>query len=176
MMTAAIIERKTAKLQQTGLSPVGFERKVPVTPLDGTHPTAFPYDDPQTVHAAIRQGLKLVSDLKAEVDHVGQGLLALGRLYGLSDPSDEAASTEDPVKVAEREADARHAAFKADFEAKQAEAQAQAFAAKVKLDVPAGGWVCPEHGADALAEKVSRRGRKYQACTECGEFEREVHA
>lgn len=164
-MTAAIINRKRGVAAASGLTPVGFEAPrvspPPVTSLAGRHETVFPYDDPQTVHTAISHGLKLVEEVKAELEHVTKGLLALGALYSAPEPLPP---PEDPVRVAEREADAR---FAADLAAKQAAAQAQVFSAV---------WTCPTHGIAATVEQTSRKGRKYRACTKCSEFEREVTA
>lgn len=34
------------------------------------------------------------------------------------------------------------------------------------------GWVCPEHGGDAITFLVSRRGREYRACGKCDKFQK----
>lgn len=34
------------------------------------------------------------------------------------------------------------------------------------------GWVCPEHGEDALKDVRSSKGREYRACTICGKFQK----
>jgi hypothetical protein len=168
-MTAAIIDRKRGAASAAGLTPVGFEAMVqrqidsPLQPsiisLAGRHETMFPYDDPQTVHNAISKGLTLVEEVRAELEHVAKGLLALGALYAAPDPLPPAEPVEDPVKVAERAADAK---FAAEMQEKQAAAQSQVFK-----------WQCPVHGP-LVAEAVSRSGRRYQKCTVCAEFEKEV--
>ena len=123
----------------------------------------FPYDDPQTVHNAIQTGIKLVEQTRGELDHVHKGLLALGSLYGFDGRPPAVAPAEDPVKAAEREADAK---FADDMKAKQEAAQAQVF----------GGWQCPTHGAASVTTLLSRKKRQYRACIECNEFEKEVVA
>jgi hypothetical protein len=173
-MTAAIISRK--KGAAAGLTPVGFEAPraagfatggtsnatgANVTSLAGRHETMFPYDDPQTVHNAIAHGLQLVEQVKAELGHVANGLLALGALYAAPDPLAAGPPPEDPVKATEREADAK---FAADMKEKQAAAQSQVFK-----------WQCPVHGP-LVAEAVSRAGRRYMKCVKCAEFEKEVRS
>lgn len=165
---------------EASLTPVGTEKG---GPLDGRHETVFPFDDPQTVRAAIKQGLELMSKMQVELKHVGDGLIALAALYGLSEDA--------PAPVV-RKADERHAgtdiASQAKFEAAMA-AKAEAAQAATFTDAPAefkpfaepapeaavgDGWECTEHGSESLVVLTSRKGRKYRACTasDCAQFEK----
>jgi hypothetical protein len=78
--------------------------------------------------------------------------------------------------------------FAAEFAEKAARAQAEVFApavavVEVETADPAAlvigyvdppGWTCPAHGASALLQKTSPRGRAYLKCTAagCAEFEK----
>jgi hypothetical protein len=109
-------------------------------------------------------------------------LLSLDRLTGeVTVPSVTPDVTPDPVKVAEREADARVAAIKAtdtypDYATLQAQAQRAVFTPDIDKPAVAGsaapGWVCPTHGAKSTKEQTSRKGRTYRVCTACPEFEK----
>jgi hypothetical protein len=180
-LTSSVMTRKAGAA--VALTPVGRERN---GPLDGKHEVNFPFDDPQTVHRAIINGLKLVAQMEEEAAHIREGLNALAALYGLV--SEEArtlsAPTPTPVEPAltpEQQADAAAAEReRVQFEQHFAEKSKQAQAAAFKPDTPPApvtspdGWVCPKHGAANTTELTSRRGRKYHACISCDEFERET--
>lgn len=197
-LTSAIVSGKRGAAKSAGLTPVGFEKpraapvvEEPVTNLGGKHAAMFPYDDPQTVHNAIREGLALVRDAKAELDHVDNSLQALGALYGLDDWTAPGIVTNEMAwaaeKAAEREADARAAAqgtlvtpFDERLAAQREAAQAAVFtgryadhdaveAADHDAEEPDIGWQCPVHGDEDLFDKVGQRtGRKYRVCQVAG--------
>jgi hypothetical protein len=81
-MTMGIVGRKTEKAVKPTLTPVGVEKQ---GPLDGKHDVNFPYDDPQTVHQAIREGLKTMAAIQQSIEHIGRGLITLAQLYGLTE-------------------------------------------------------------------------------------------
>jgi hypothetical protein len=179
-MTGSIVNRKTET--PASLTPVGTEKG---GPLDGRHATMLPYDDPQTVQEAIRHGLRLMQNLQFEIDHIGAGLIALAKLYGLSEAA--ATGTEptppnpaDAQRAAERAADlrARRAAVTVTetlgqrIERLSVEAQAATFGDAKSGKSVAGGWECPTHGGTYLTVLTSRKGRLYNACIECGAFEK----
>lgn len=195
-MTVDIRDNKDAKAAT--LTPVGIERG---GPLDGRHALPFPYDDPQTIQTALRTALSLMAqvhgsldsverglvefgELRAELDHVGKGIIALAALYGLSEgdvtvPPGQgvpraAEQTRIAEQVIERAADEKFADRLARL---SDEAQTAVF--KPEVDAPAAdAWVCPDHGtANVVTRKAGRSGRIYRACAvaACNQFEKEVH-
>lgn len=191
-MVAAVRNRKDATQASAGLTPVGTEKK---GPLDGSYPgLAFPYDDADMMQAAIKHGLELVGQAKAELDFVGKGLIDLAKEFGLGDdgsgPSwgsrglrgtstsvDKARESASAQQAREREADARAADrdSQEEFQNRLAE-QAAAAQAATFGDAPAEvtGWQCPDHGDDNLVMLTSRKNRKYAACkvAGCVQFEK----
>lgn len=177
-MVLGITARKEQKA--VALTPVGTEKR---GPLDGKQEAPFPFDDAQTVHQAILNGLRITAELQAHAKHIAEGLQTLAEAYGLT--PDAAPQPVDTQKARERAADERHAAAEEkrqqDFAERYAEQQAAAQAATfkravVQADAPVdeGGWACPDHGRDGLVEMTSRKGRKYRACKvgQCIQFEK----
>jgi hypothetical protein len=175
-LTAGIVDRKSEK--PASLTPVGTEKG---GPLDGRHATMLPYDDAQTVQHAIRTGLRLMQNLQFELDHIGAGLIALGKLYGLTEAQATGTEPKPPVpadvqRERERAADAEDALREAErveslgqrIERLSVEAQAATFAGSTL----AGSWECPTHGGVYLTILTSRKGRLYNACIQCTEFEK----
>lgn len=187
-MTADISKRKGDK--DATLTPVGIEKG---GPLDGRHPGApFPYDDAQTVHGAIRQGLRVVDEAAQHLGHVRTGLVQLAALYGAdSDVPAPYATLVSEAVASRRDSEKAHEEWLEEWRAKQQDAQAQAFGQPTLLDeakrifgddlvvpVPVtteGGWACPDHALEDVVALTSRKGRKYRACrvASCRQFEKE---
>jgi len=139
-----------------GLTPVPGER-----PLERT-PAEFPWD------GAREQLLASVRIIRNELGYMSDGLAKIEAALEAEPP--KASALHEDIKQREAEADARHVArtaaveeapdFATRFAAQTAAAQAATF-----------GWACPTHGAKAILDKVSPKGRKFRACTLCREFE-----
>jgi len=103
----------------------------------------------------------------------------LDRLTGKSSEAVVKVDTKAAKKEAEKAADEAAAEreaiqFTERFEQLQAEAQAATFVGTETLDESGqetldSGWTCPDHGK--AVEKTSPKGRKYQGCPECRNFE-----
>ena len=146
-MVAGVMAQKAGRTPAASLTPTVLETPNKVGPLDGKHDVMFPYDDPQTIDTAIREGFRQIEVMRQSLDHVFNGLVALAGLYGTKiDDAGTAgaialqAEKEQRAKEAAADAKAKMAAaknapkppetpeeFKADFAQKQAEAQAAVF-------------------------------------------------
>lgn len=190
-MTSQIVSHKQEKAQSAGLTPVGLEKgaangREKRAPLDGRHDVIFPFDDQQTIHQAIIDGLKAVTTLTYHVEHIRDGLKVLAECYGVllelppATPTPEIGPKIDRAKEAaasawvEKKAEEK---FQADFAEQSKKAQAEVFAPAPVPPVPvepetAEGWSCPKHEYKTLTTLTSKRGRVYRACLSCSEFER----
>jgi hypothetical protein len=152
-MTKGITEAKA--LKSTKLTPVGVESEPTKPSLAGRHNAPFPYDDSDMTQGAIRDGLKVLTQLYAHLDFVKAGLEALAETYGMTaiaptimpkraDPTDRpviGGTGKDPEKdggttavssesaIFSESAGSEADKFAASFADKQRRAQADAFAA-----------------------------------------------
>jgi hypothetical protein len=176
-MTASIMARKAQA--KTTLTPVGLEARNGNGILPNTQ-AAFPNDHPiEAIESAIREirtqmtavlaGLDAVGEMRSQVANIEAALAAVESVLGTS-----SATAPDPAAVRqtkERAADERIAAAKAAEPAEEiAETLARIDAKSTAAKVATFGWKCPVHGKTET--RTSRKGRKYQACPTCDEFER----
>jgi hypothetical protein len=194
----SVLQADTSAPVAPSLTPVGLERTP--GPLAGvTGP--FPFDNPDMLRAAlvtarreaefILKGIDALiaafdsgepltpttaADIEADrrlADSTGVGATARQRAAADAARARVAVVPVEPV-IADEEP------FPSRFERLSADAQSQAFAGNyvpAAQEVFAGmlaEWVCPTHGNSTINNRVSRRGRKYRACTTCGQFEKET--
>ena len=144
-MTAGIIGRKAERAAT--LTPVGMERAVPHAAEQGI---------------TLEQAERLLQDLD-DANRAGrrayENLIRTGQRF-VAILSGKPDTMLDEAKVVD---------FPAEFAAKSAAAQAATFS---DASPPDTGWQCPTHGYENLVILTSRRGRRYQSCKSCEEFER----
>jgi len=175
-MVAKVITQKQAK--EMKLTPVGSEPGGPLAGLPNDVPGVFMSNEAMA---------DIARDLRRKADVLVAVADGLDVILGIRPDEKAAEALALNAKLAEREADRQVAdrakaaegdaraaarveglpaspeaeAFKKEYEAKSAAAQASTF-----------GWACPEHGSDNLKTLTSRLGRTYRACTQCKEFEK----
>lgn len=176
-MTKGITERK-GKAAGPKLTPVGTE-------ASPTKPSQVGIPEVPEVFLTNEAVADVAKDLRKQAAlllSVAEGLDALTQQTSVptENPREQAEAAQ---KAEEKAADAT---FAENFAKLQAEAQAAVF---TSADAPAdeepeapetpapaaGGWVCPDHGADKLKQLESRKGRQYIACqvAGCKLFEKE---
>lgn len=166
-LTADVMAEKKSEARK--LTPVAGETGGSTFPLERA---LIPNDtglfmSNETLHAHAKQLRKFAADAIAIAD----GLDAL--LSESSNPED-VVDINAARKALEAKADAK---FRADFAAKQAEAQAKVFAPTESLDDDGQetytdfGWLCETHGK--AVEKISAKtARKFIGCPDCNAFKR----
>lgn len=184
-MTAGILDRKAGKSVKAGLTPVKGEQQASTpAPLDRNPASVggdvFPYDgglieQVAHVHRQVRMNLATMEEAMRSIERAC-GLPEGGAVVETKASSAERERLEQQAR--EREADERvrkqremeapvEEPFPDRYKRLQEEAQSSAFAGSA-----APGWACPTHGASAVEQKTSRKGRTYRVCSKCPEFEK----
>jgi len=150
-MTSAITTRKDEKAAT--LTPVGLERQV--------IPASFPNDMPKEVMLeAIRDIGRIIGNLQD-----AQAALALA---ATGNPAKAVADVALTQKEVERAADAK---FADSYKQKQIKAQEAAFTALSKPTLVDTGWKCTCDNQNVVTLQ-SNKGRIYNFCRNCNNFER----
>lgn len=174
------------------LTPVGTEKPMP--PLAGVFPAKFPNDEPAEVVVAavreVRRQLAIIDEAMYEAERVAVGeekarenaglaWRVTGREADIRDSQEvkreERAADERAARLTEKERESVEAPV-ADTELailERLEGAEQRAAAFGVADAPTDGWVCPDHGSDALTTRKNIRREQFRACTApgCKEFE-----
>ncbi len=172
-MTSGIMDRKAAKGERAGLTPVPGE-------------SAARIPDIREVFLTNEAVVDVAKDLRAQAALLVQVADGLDRLTGTAAEVPTAAQVQQSARVEQRimeqKADERVATLREndtpppnqypDYAQLQREAQNAVFAPPATVGSAAEGWVCPVHGGMATEQKVSKKNRPYRVCTKCPEFER----
>jgi hypothetical protein len=162
-MTAAIMSSKEQKAAT--LTPVGMETPA-IARVKGD---VFPFDS-----GAVEQVVHSARVIREELASIEAALRSIERAVGTPEggpPPVVVVSPKEQAAIAQREVEQKaDATFKAHYDEQSREAQAQVFTAQDSTQDE--GWVCPAHGDTAVQTRTSRKGREFQACGLCQEFER----
>jgi hypothetical protein len=190
-MASELIDRMAAGITQrkqeaaTKLTPTtGEVASVMRAPLAGPLPVSFPWDYP-----SVMQAMKVVRQELADIEN---GLRIIEEQFG--DPvgglpeDQENLETQKKMRTRHEEGAGERATQRIETEKakvlenlarKTVEAQAATFVGSESLTEdgtetyePTDGWVCPTNSEHATIQKTSAKGRVFQKCTVCTEFER----